>query len=69
MKQSKTTTERLHDLYPVLATGQQVILDDYMANSCIVTVVRQTPNRMFTTVSGNTEDTWDVMTRRLKPCD
>jgi hypothetical protein len=68
MKQSKTTTEKLRDLYPLLATGQQVILDGDMQNSCKVTVVRQTPNRMFTTVSGNGEDTWDVMTRRLTPC-
>ena len=68
MKQIKTTTERLHDLYPLLATGQQVVLDGDMSNSCTVTVVRQTPNRMFTTVTGNGEDTWDVMTRRLKPC-
>ena len=67
MKQSKTTTERLHDLYPLLATGQQCILDKGM-NECTVTIIRQTPNRIYTTVTSNGDDTWDVMTRRLTPC-
>jgi hypothetical protein len=40
--------------------GEEVILD----NSSIVTVIHQTPNKLFTTVkSGNRE--WDVMTNRL----
>lgn len=43
-------------------TGQQVILDDKYE----VTVLSQTPNRMFTEVTRNEgEDSWSTMTDRL----
>ena len=45
-------------------TGDSVRLDKKFNNSSIVTVVSQTPQKMFTTVtSGPT--TWEVMTYRL----
>tara|TARA_R110000787_G_scaffold177052_1_gene289129 strand:+ start:279 stop:500 length:222 start_codon:yes stop_codon:yes gene_type:complete len=52
-------------LYTLLTTGQLVGLDKDLANSCEVTVVRQTPKRLYTTVTGDGENEWDVMTCRL----
>lgn len=56
-----------HELYALLCTGQDVILDEGFANSSIVKVVKQTPKRMYTTVT-NGKNEWEVMTYRLKPC-
>ena len=53
------------ELYTVLTTGQLVGLDKDLANSSEVTVVRQTPKRLYTTVTGDGKNEWDVMTYRL----
>lgn len=50
--------------------GQKVRLDVDFNNSSIVTVVNQTPNKLFTTVSCEIENEqvpreWEVMTYRL----
>lgn len=45
--------------------GQLVRLDKKYANSSKVKVVRQTPNKLFTTVTSNGVDDWQVMTNRL----
>jgi hypothetical protein len=45
--------------------GQVVKLDKDHANGSEVTVVRQTPQKLFTTVTSNGENNWDVMTNRL----
>ena len=58
-------TDKGNELYTLLTTGQLVGLDKDLANSSEVTVVRQTPKRMFTTVTSNGIDKWDVMTYRL----
>jgi hypothetical protein len=42
-----------------------VLLDADFANSSEVKVVNQTPRRLYTTVTGDGKDTWDVMTYRL----
>ena len=52
-------------LYTLLAIGQRVGLDKDLANSSEVTVVRQTPKRLYTTVTSNGIDEWDVTTYRL----
>ena len=44
--------------------GEEVILDKDRANSSIVTVIHQTPNKLFTTVKGGDRE-WEVMTARL----
>jgi hypothetical protein len=44
--------------------GEEVILDKDRANSSIVTVIHQTPNKLFTTVKGGDSE-WEVMTARL----
>jgi len=49
----------------VLTTGQLVGLDKHLANSSEVTVVRQTPKGLYTTVTRDGKNEWDVMTRRL----
>lgn len=47
--------------------GQIVILDYDRHNSSIVEVVSQTSGKLFTLVKGkNTNDSWSVMTVRLK---
>jgi hypothetical protein len=50
--------------------GQKVILDNDLANSNIVTVINQSPNKLFTTIEGEATATrkaqqWEVMTDRL----
>ena len=62
-KQSKKAVDS--GLRALLTTGQLVGLDKDLANSSEVTVVRQTPGRLFTTVTGDGENEWDVMTIRL----
>ena len=62
----KRMRETNNDLYTLLVAGQQVRLDKGFANSSIVEVVRQTPKRMYTTVT-NGKNEWDVMTYRLTP--
>ena len=57
--------EKSNRLYTVLTTGQVVGLDKDLANSSEVTVVRQTPKRLYTTVTGDGKNEWDVMTYRL----
>lgn len=52
--------------YEKFINGQEVRLDKLFRNSSIVQVVRQSPNRMFTTVKLRSDGAeWDVMTRRL----
>lgn len=57
--------ENSNRLYTLLTTGQVVGLDKDLGNSSEVTVVRQTPKRLYTTVTSNGVDEWDVMTYRL----
>ena len=57
--------EKSNRLYAVLTTGQVVGLDKDLANSSEVTVVRQTLKRLYTTVTGDGKNEWDVMTYRL----
>ena len=57
--------EESNRLYTLLTTGQLVGLDKDLANSSEVTVVRQTPKRLYTTVTGDGKNEWDVMTYRL----
>ncbi len=64
----KRMRETNNDLYTLLVAGQQVRLDKGFANSSIVEVVKQTPKRMYTTVT-NGKNEWDVMTYRLTPCN
>ena len=52
-------------LYTLLTTGQLVGLDKDLTNSSEVTVVRQTPKRLYTTVTSDGKNEWDVMTYRL----
>jgi len=52
-------------IYKVLTTGQLVGLDKHLANSSEVTVVRQTPKRLYTAVTRDGKHEWDVMTHRL----
>ena len=56
------TTSRL---YTILTTQQIVVLDKDRSNSSEVIVVKQTPKRLYTTVTVNGKDFWDVMTCRL----
>jgi hypothetical protein len=51
-----------------LTIGRLVKLDADLRSNSIVRVVRQTPNRLFTTVESNGHQ-WDVMTRRLTLLD
>ena len=60
-----TQTSKSNGLYTLLTTGQLVGLDKDLANSSEVTVVRQTSKRLYTTVTSNGIDEWDVMTYRL----
>jgi hypothetical protein len=60
-----TQTSKSNGLYTLLTTGQLVGLDKDLANSSEVTVVRQTPKRLYTTVTGDGKNEWDVMTCRL----
>ena len=46
--------------------GEKVRLDKEFANTLIVEVVRQTPNKMFTTVKSDDGDEWQTMTSRLE---
>jgi len=46
-------------LYTLLTTGQLVVLDKDLANSSEVTVVGQTPKRLYTTVTSNGICEWD----------
>jgi len=48
--------------------GSIVWLDRDRSNRSQVTVVRQTPGKLFTTVRGK-ESEWDVMTNRLSPIE
>ena len=57
--------EKSNRLYTLLTTGQLVGLDKDLANSSEVTVVRQTPKRLYTTVTSDGKNEWDVMTYRL----
>lgn len=43
---------------------EPAILDENFANSSIVTVISQTPRRMFTRIKDESSD-WEVMTTRL----
>ena len=58
-------TDKGNESYTLLTTGQLVGLDKDLENSSEVRVVRQTPKRMFTTVTSNGINEWDVMTYRL----
>ena len=60
-----TQTSKSNGLYTLLTTGQLVGLDKDLANSSEVTVVRQTPKRLYTTVTSDGKNEWDVMTYRL----
>ena len=51
-------------MYKSLIEGQEVQLDKEHANTSKVTVVSQTPLRLYTTVK-NDINTWSVMTDRL----
>lgn len=64
----KRMRETNNDLYTLLVAGQLVRLDKGRANSSIVTVVKQTPKRVYTRVT-NGKNEWDVMTYRLTPCN
>ena len=57
--------EKSNRLYTLLTTGQIVVLDKGLANSSEVIVVKQTPKRLYTTVTGDGKNEWDVMTYRL----
>ena len=57
--------EKSNRLYTLLTTGQIVVLDKGLANSSEVIVVKQTPKRLYTTVTGNGKNEWVVMTYRL----
>jgi hypothetical protein len=46
-------------------TGQLVGLDKDLTNNSEVTVVKQSPAKLFTTVTSNGIDEWDIMTYRL----
>jgi hypothetical protein len=61
-KEIKPSSNRL---YTLLTTGQLVVLDKDLANSSEVIVVKQTPKRLYTTVTGDGKNEWDVMTYRL----
>jgi WD40 repeat protein len=52
-------------LYTVLTTGQRVVLDKDLGNTSEVTVISQTPKRLYTTITSNGVESWDVMTYRL----
>jgi hypothetical protein len=52
-------------LYTEFSPGETVWLDKDKPNGSVVTVIEQTPRRMFTTVKGDEGGTWDVMTIRL----
>ena len=45
--------------------GEEVWLDKDLTNKSKVKVVRQTPKRLYSTVTVNGKVTWDVMTYRL----
>ncbi len=62
---SVTTTGKSNGLYTLLTTGQRVTLDKDLANSSEVIVVKQTPKRLYTTVTSDGKNEWDVMTYRL----
>ena len=64
-KKFKEAGAKRNSLYTLLTTGQIVGLDKDLANSREVTVVRQTPKRLYTTVTSNGIYEWDVMTYRL----
>jgi len=56
--------------FPVYNPGETVSLDAEYANASKVTVVRQTPNRVYTTVKSiDSGSEWDVMTNRLTKVD
>ena len=57
--------EKSNRLYTLLTTGQIVVLDKDLANSSEVIVVKQTPKRLYTTVTGDGKNEWVVMTYRL----
>jgi len=61
--QSTDLTER-GDLCTKYENGQKVTLDADFANTSTVTVLSQTPKRMFTTVTDGQSE-WNVMTYRL----
>jgi hypothetical protein len=54
-------------LYTLLDAGQKVTLDADLSNDSVVWVIKQTPKRMYTTVT-NGKGRWEVMTYRLTPC-
>ena len=56
-----TEKSKLRELF---TRGQKVHLDIDRANTSIVKVVSQTPQRLYTKVTDD-DDTWDVMTYRL----
>jgi hypothetical protein len=64
-KGSEVTNLDRNNLHKVLITGQTVGLDMDLANSSKVRVVRQTPKRLYTTVTVDGEYCWEVMTYRL----
>jgi hypothetical protein len=53
------------NLRKLLFSGQIVRLDKDFANSNEVTVVSQTPKKLYTTVTVDGKYKWDVMTNRL----
>lgn len=62
-------SEFFKERYPLLKKGDTVIIDAESQNSCRATVVYQTESKLFTTVTSNGDDTWDIMTRRLTLLD
>jgi len=46
------------ELYNYYASGTKVRLDKGFRNSSIVTIVKQTPQRMFSTVTVDGDATW-----------
>lgn len=55
-------------MHKYFEVGQKAYLDIGFANCSIVEVVRQTPNRLYSTVKSlESAATWDVMTYRLTP--
>ena len=61
--------EPKNGLYTLLTAGQLVELDKGNIDSMIVTVVKQTPTRLYTIVKCEYDgDIWRVKTKRLTPC-
>jgi hypothetical protein len=55
----------MSNLRQALDIGEFVILDKGFRNQSTVAIVRQTPNRLFSTVKSKEGSEWDVMTNRL----